>query len=298
MLCFVSFILQPFLKERAHKSVAKFLSNSAHYSRYPHSAPDSTSASASVSKGEPQFSLEEGEREREKREKKSSRKKQLATGYNAWVAIHNISASRRWRWQPGAGAGAGGGTGRRSRRRTCMVAMCKDVVVGSTANRQMYIDMGWQLRERDSAGRDGMVCQTRQDSLPQTTRVRKAINKQDTSRMSNINNKNESRSLAPSSNQPTLPPTLPPPSCPPAARVATRSIRMNDVWMAMCEWQPEGRGLARMSAYLCCAYWRHLRPPRPRTISHLSTSPSLPFPSESSANRKYLCIMQSELRRI
>lgn len=83
MLCFVSFILQPFLKERAHKSVAKFLSNSAHYSRYPHSAPDSTSASASVSKGEPQFSLEEGEREREKREKKSSRKKQLATGYNA-----------------------------------------------------------------------------------------------------------------------------------------------------------------------------------------------------------------------
>lgn len=30
-------------------------------------------------------------------------------------------------------------------------------------------------------------------TLPQTTRVRKAINKQDTSRMSNINNKNESR---------------------------------------------------------------------------------------------------------
>lgn len=55
-------------------------------------------------------------------------------------------------------------SGSRSRRRNrqekqkkqaCMVAMCKDVVVGSTANRQMYIDMGWQLRERGRAGRDG-----------------------------------------------------------------------------------------------------------------------------------------------
>lgn len=69
MLCFVSFILQPFLKKRAHKSFTKFLSNSAHFSGCPHAAPDSTSASASVSKGEPQFSLDEGEREKKERRK-------------------------------------------------------------------------------------------------------------------------------------------------------------------------------------------------------------------------------------
>lgn len=79
----------------------------------------------------------------------------------------------------------------RSSSRTCMGAMCKDVVVGSTANRQMYIDMGWQLSglARGVPGRGRRGGRT----LPQTTRVRKAINKQDTSRMSNINNKNESR---------------------------------------------------------------------------------------------------------
>lgn len=87
----VSFPTRPFVKAPAYRS-------------WPLCAP--RSASASVSKGEPQFLLG--------KKKKSSRKKQLATGYNAWVAIHNISASRRWRWQPGAGAAvkAGAGIGR------------------------------------------------------------------------------------------------------------------------------------------------------------------------------------------
>lgn len=60
----------------------------------------------------------------------------------------------------------------------------------------------------DRAGRGGGGCGRRGRTLPQTTRVRKAINKQDTSRMSNINNKNESRcrTLHPFSHVSLLPP--------------------------------------------------------------------------------------------
>lgn len=90
---------------------------------------------------------------------------QLATGYNAWVAIHNISASRRWRWQRGRRqAGA-------NKSSSHVQGRCYGLNI-ALAN----IYRGQQL----GAG------------VPQTTRVRKAINKQDTRRMSNINNKNES----------------------------------------------------------------------------------------------------------
>lgn len=83
----------------------KFLFQRAHLSRHPHAAPGHSELCALprpvCQKVSHSFCWGE--------KRKSSRKKQLATGYNAWVAIHNISASRRWRWQPGAAAGDGDG---------------------------------------------------------------------------------------------------------------------------------------------------------------------------------------------
>lgn len=144
----------------------------------------------------------------------------------------------------------------RSSSRTCMGAMCKDVVVGSTANRQMYIDMGWQLsglaRGVPGRGRRG------RRTLPQTTRVRKAINKQDTSRMSNINNKNESRWRTLHSPH-YLPSSLSHPSQSCHSEHSHEWCLNGNVWVAVGAEQSRG-GEARMSAYLCCAYWRHLRP--------------------------------------
>lgn len=112
--------------------------------------------------------------------------------------------------------------------------------------------------------------------------------------MSNINNKNESRCAHSTSPPPS--PLSPLASC--HSEHSHEWCLNGNVWVAA----RAELSVARMSAYLCCAYWRHLRPPRPRTVSHLHSSlflrspPSTPL--ESSANRKYLCIMQSELRRI
>lgn len=92
-----------------------------------------------------------------------------------------------------------------------------------STNVHAYIDRAGEAR---GAVAEGVWQRRRGRTLPQTTRVRKAINKQDTSRMSNINNKNESRcrTLHPFclvSSPPLFPSLLEP--------VATRSIRMNDV---------------------------------------------------------------------
>jgi len=52
-------------------------------------------------------------------------------------------------------------------------------------------------------------------------------------------------------------------------------------------------------AYLCCAYCCHSRPQTPLSQG-VRTVPTFPFPASEwnmTANRKYLCIMQSEMRR-
>lgn len=191
--------------------------------------------------------------------RKSSRKKQLATGYNAWVAIHNISASRRWRWQPGAPAQDVLHEAETWRQSHVQGPCCCGLDSEST-NVHAYIDR---------AGWEGVWQRRRGRTLPQTTRVRKAINKQDTSRMSNINNKNESRcrTLHPFSH------VSPPPS--PLSPLASCHSEHSHEWCLNGNVWVAARAelsVARMSAYLCCAYWRHLRPPRPRTVSHLHSS--------------------------
>lgn len=156
----------------------------------------------------------------------------------------------------------------------------------------------------DRAGREGRQWQEgvwqrgRGRTLPQTTRVRKAINKQDTSRMSNINNKNESRcrTLHPFSHLSPFDPAPLPASC--HSEHSHEWCLNGNVWVAAraelssAAWQ----GCLLIYAVPIGATWdpqdlgpfRTYRAPPPFSATSL----------ESSANRKYLCIMQSELRRI
>lgn len=76
-----------------------------------------------------------------------------------------------------------------SKRQSHVQGPCCCGLDSESTNVHAYIDREWGGEQ----WQEGVWQRRRGRTLPQTTRVRKAINKQDTSQMSNINNKNESR---------------------------------------------------------------------------------------------------------
>lgn len=142
---------------------------------------------------------------------------------------------------------------------------------------------------------------------PQTTRVRKAINKQDTRRMSNINNKNEScwrihlLYTAPLHHSQHSHEWCLNGKCVSGSLTGSQAGRRKDIWT---EWA--ARCAEGVLAVRCLFMLRLLAPLETRDLRAQSTeyraqtsnqirTVVLPL-LESSANRKYLCIMQSKTR--